>query len=385
MLLLALCSPSHAEDEKYLLGDIGVRIDLPATWTALEWADWYFKGETTDHSIRLFAWATPFQDAPSQQSAEAWKAHFPDKFEDWVGKVSKLKTKNLEVVSGEHGPTLRSTWTFELAKGSPGLTVFTASLPVEGQVFHIATLTASRQASKTARKFSGLLKRLEVRKKALQPEAKPSVDASGITTQLPKGWRAPAHNERKALNQRIATFGITAGPDCWQALRPRGLAAPDIMVSCQGGMWLGVVDERSFQDKEVDLRNRLFGDAGAAPPGEELQLSDRLGFIHHPDIGANQLFMATVPYDKGLARTWIGSSEAKGAALKADLLTALQATQYSGPHPAAAVEKAQYYLKYRTFHPFVLVPALLLLGFLLLVIRVVKNASTSSSFEPLDE
>ena len=44
-----LCGPSFAQDvedeaPKYLLGDLGVRVDLPSGWNVTRWSDWDLKG-----------------------------------------------------------------------------------------------------------------------------------------------------------------------------------------------------------------------------------------------------------------------------------------------------------------------------------------------------
>ena len=71
LLTSLIAAPAHAEDApEFLLGDLGVRIDLPRSWRMTRWSDWDFNAELKRgrDTVLLFAWATPVQTAATAGS-----------------------------------------------------------------------------------------------------------------------------------------------------------------------------------------------------------------------------------------------------------------------------------------------------------------------------
>ena len=75
VLSLVLTAPvASAEDgsqaPEFLLGDVGVRVDLPAGWKMTRWSDWDLQAEKPDEKLILFAWQTPLQVEPTEADAQ---------------------------------------------------------------------------------------------------------------------------------------------------------------------------------------------------------------------------------------------------------------------------------------------------------------------------
>ena len=100
-------------------------------------------------------------------------------------------------------------------------------------------------------------------------------------------------------------------------------------------------------------------------PAKQVDLPDRVGFVY--DLSEGGLSAAVVPYDQGVARTWV-VGDVDDASIPAAAEAVVQGSTFSGPHPAGVGEQITYYLTYRTLSPIVLIPGLCLLAFLGIVV-----------------
>ena len=370
----------HAEESeapKYLLGDVGVRVDLPSGWNMLRWSDWDFKAETSDRALALFAWSTPIQAKPNKADLHLWRAHYIAKAEEFDGTDVEVVKEELDT---EHGVPIA---TFELAfryKGKSRMALHGAAVPVRGSVFHIALVSAANKSSRARKNLGELVAALDIRTPVEEEAYGSQVEASGVTWTLGDQWRPPVQREMAVLAPRIADLGLEELETCAIALRPRGPEEPDLIVTCQGGMWLGIVDEYTYDDKELLLRPKIFGSADV-PAAQPVELSDRIGFHYHPDIGNRQLHVGVVPYDQGLARTWVMGTTADdlGAVLETGMKTAV----YSGPHHVSMTDRLGYVM----YNPIYLVGGIIVLGLGLLGIAGLGMVITSrrrNKYEDLD-
>ncbi len=352
--VIALLAPvrvaSAEESPEFLLGDLGVRVDLPKrTWKMTRWSDWDFKGESSDGGTLLFAWGTPVQTPVG--SANAWGPVF-------VAKVEELRGQDPEVSGGEVVRALGTDVaytdvTFAFGDGAKGY-VYGATVPIVGQSFHMAIVVPAKRAKAGAAARDMLIRRLEVVTEAAELDYGATVEAAGISTALPEGWREPLEPELKAINPRIGKLGIDDLEPCWVAIRPIPATEPDVMVTCQGGLLLGVVDEHSFEAADTVVREKMFGRAEVAA-GDAVTVGDRVGFAYAPVVG---LAVGVVPYDQGVARTWVVGGEGVTEALTG----AMQGSSYSGVHPASIGDQVSYWLVHRPFSPVVLCPLLGVFG-----------------------
>ena len=105
-----------------------------------------------------------------------------------------------------------------------------------------------------------------------------------------------------AVQPVLKRLGLADLEGCWAAIRPVPERVPDVMVTCQGGLLLGVVDQYSFDSVDQELREKLFG-AVEVQPAEAVELNDRVGFAYRPK---ESLAMGIVPYDQAwLAPGWL--------------------------------------------------------------------------------
>jgi hypothetical protein len=213
-VLAGLASPriGHAEDEEFLLGDVGVRIDLPAGWAGTHWTDAQFKAETRDKSVVLSAWATPFQTIPVSEELPLYGVQY-------AAEATRLGLGNAEVLQSSIAdragtPVARASIGFDIGGGKGRMEA--VSLPVEGHLFHLAVVSSAANSRKGTKALEDLLARLDVRRSPAAVEDGGVVEASGIRTDLPAGW-PPWHRGSRSWAYR---WGPIAGPPSARAAPP---------------------------------------------------------------------------------------------------------------------------------------------------------------------
>jgi hypothetical protein len=355
-LLTALltASPASAQDgdadaPEFLLADLGVRIDLPNGWKMTKWADWEFKGETTAGDIFLVAWATPIQSPVTDPSV--WSQAYLDKAVEMGGGDPEVTESAITQIAGRDVALIDVSLSFAEGKAKGNLYGGTFAAP--GQMFHFALVTSDRRA-KAAKKARGeLLDRMEITQPPPTLEFAPTLSVDGISTTLPDGWRVPLKQEMAAFNKRVSKLEIQDTSHCFSAFKPKGLGAPDAMITCQLGLHLGVVDSYSFSGVDTVIQAKILG--GKVDPAKQIDLEDRVGFVY--DLTMGGLSAAVVPYDQGVARTWVvGGAEDTAIVDAAEAM--VSNTTFTGLHPAGVGDQISYFLTYRPFSPFVLFPGL---------------------------
>src|SRR5688572_2062653 len=99
-LLLLSSGDARADAPEFLLGDLGVRLDLPAgSWRMTRWSDWDFKAEGRDGAMLLFAWATPVQTPVVEgPDAAGWSRVFEAKVEELQGIDAKVTASKVSSI-----------------------------------------------------------------------------------------------------------------------------------------------------------------------------------------------------------------------------------------------------------------------------------------------
>lgn len=385
---LLASAPARAQEEapEFLLGDIGVRVDLPRGWKMTRWSDWDFTAATNDGQIKLFAWATPIQ-SPIAQGDESWGGLFVAKSEELKAASPKLKDLRVEEVSGQKAAFVDLD--FHFGEGGPAGKMYGSTVAVRGQMFHLATVASKARAKAAESWRKDLTARLDLsRAEPADVKWGPTLESKGITSALPDDWREPLKSEIEVVLPRVKELGIEDLSECWLAIRPRGAVDPDVMVTCQGGLLLGVVDSYSFEGVEPVVRERMFGKGAPVKPGTPVETGDRVGFLFAPELSSKGLAVGVVPYDQGLARTW-ATGAAGDATLSDAVKGVMQGSSYSGPHPAGVPDRIAYYVTYRPLSPVVLCPALGIVGLLgLLVVGggvMAMRGGKKSKWEDLDD
>lgn len=382
MLMVGVSFSADVEEEapKYLLGDLGVRVDLPSGWNVTRWSDWDLKAETSTPGVLLFVWSTPFQVMPSDSNLESFGKIAAKKARELNGKMEKVTETRLGSLNGQAISLSTVSFHFDSEKGAQGW-LYAASVPIEGQMFHLATVSTARRKSKALRKRDELVQSLDIRSKASELGWGAAVVAQGIQSTLPKDWRPVLEIEKPFLVEEFKLLGVTKPEECWTAVRPHPIDDPSVMVTCPGSLWVGLVDEHSFEGVDADVRKGLFGVATVAP-SRKLELADRLGFIYQPPLGDRQFVVGAVPYSKGIGRTWaLGPTGA--APLTGSVEQVLRSSKYEGEHPVGAIEYISYAFKYRLL--LALIPVVLLGGLVVLGGWFVFASGRKKSMDDLDD
>lgn len=359
---------------KYLMGDYGVRVDLPDDWYATEWADWELEAEKDDRSLKLFAWGEPVQMEPVPDDLDAWSAVYVDKVADIGGKDPEVTFSEVEALDGRH--VARFELSFDFGSDLKGA-MSGGTFAVKGKMFHMAVMTAAQRASLGSQALEMLVKRAEVKAEPAVFDEGAELTGAGVTTTLPAGWRAPLDVELGTVTSRARKLGVEDLSDCAVAIHPVAHAEPDFMLTCQGGLQLGVVDPLSFEDKAAELSPKLFGSLEVPPATMVTTAGGKTGFLYAPEQKGFTLRMGVVPYGAGIARTWVYGQPGQGDAFTAALTEVMSSGTYEGEHPASLGERFSYALAYNPTSPLVLGPGLLLLvligGVVVLVSRNKKD------------
>ena len=356
LLFAGSATAQEAEEDapEFLLGDLEVRVDLPRGWRMTRWSDWDFKAETSD-PIMFEVWSTEVQNDPSMLEPEVWESVFREKLSE-MGSADGVKLVASEVTQIQDLPVALLDFEFKLKSGTPAV-LKSATLPINGQTMHLQLVALSRLKSRADAARQDLVDRLEIHTAPEKLTWSPTLEGDGFTHVLPEGWREPLPAEMAPVNKQVAAMGVERVDGCWLAMRPKGPAAPDVMVSCQGGKLLGVVDEHSFEGVEPEVRKAMFGNADLGS-ARRLEVDEHTAFVY--DLAEKGLAVGVVPYDKGIVRTWVRGTDADASLVQALEQTLAQST-YSGAHPAGIGDQLSYWVTYRPFSPMVLGPALCLL------------------------
>lgn len=347
-LFSTLSTALGADAPEFLLGNLGVRIDLPRGWKMTRWSDDDFSGQTEDGSVLVFAWSTPIQTPIVD--ADPWKEAFTAKVTEMSGKSPEPGATSVTEIAGRKVALVDVG--FQFGTGGHG-TMYGAVLEIPGRDLMVATISADRfgRAGQSARK--DLVARLDHKDPPPTSTFGATVKLGAVQTKLPDDFRPSLDSEWNAISPTLAKFGREDWTDCWTAIRPRPLRAPDVLASCPSPLHLGVVDAYSFGTAEELVRAKLFGKA--LDPGTLVELSDRVGFLYTPRDG---LAMGAAPTATGVAALWGLGESGMGDAVRASLT----GTTFDGPHPADGGEVLSYWLTSRTFSPQVLCPALCCVG-----------------------
>ncbi len=353
-IVAAPAAAQDIEEPEFQLSDLHVRVDLPRGWHMTRWSTFDLKAETGD-PILLQAWGSPIQTDPGDLPPEVWAPVYEERLAEMGAPADTVKLDKAEHAEVQGQKAAFLDFSFKLKSGTPAV-LKGATIAVEGQMFHLALVSVKRFERKVERTRQDLMKRLEIQKGPAKVVWGPELEGDGFKHKLPDDWREPLKAENAVVRKQVASLGLDKLDGCWEAIKPVGPKPPLVMVACQGGLLLGVVDEYSFEGVEPKVREKMFGGA-EVPPAEKVVLDDRVAFLY--DLEDKGLAVAVVPYSKGIVRIWAkGESDQLAEAVRDTLST----STYDGPHPASLADRVSYYLTYRPFSPVVLCPVLGLVG-----------------------
>ena len=361
MLLLAALVLADENDGFYALPDAGVTLAAPG-WHMSRWSDWDWKGRTQDNGAVASVWYTPFQFSVDESTREAvlanWSAKLTDE-ERGEGVVFSAPT-----INDEGGKLVIRAQAAFVAGGTKAV-FYGAAFATDGKLVHLGTYAAAPNASRAKSGLDNLVAKAAI---SSQPGDLTSlggtVATEGATLTLPGGWRRPLASEMADVE---AMYGRTLARDtetCAAAIHVALPGLADLVLLCEGGPELGIVDRYSFPDAGNALAAGLFGKAA-----EKLQPAQAVQTAHGPAalLHANDgLYVAALPMREGSAVAWFvgradADAELNAAAMSMVSGWSLKADRAPAPAFGAMVAHT---LSYNPTHPAILAAGALFMAIL---------------------
>lgn len=367
-LLLAI-APAVAEPASYPMSDVGATLILPSGWGQGTWSDWDFKAASPDGSVHFFLWMTPFQAEITPEAAAAWgELYREDLAKENFADIQVSKT-SVETVAGRATARARLTFRLDGGKGAEGV-FHAAAFQGAGHVIHVRAVASERNEKRAVAAIDDVLSQIHLDKEPLPTGGAEVSTEAGFAATLPPGWRAPLAPELDAVLQITAKLGQEklAPETCWVAIRPPPVGDPDVIFACSTYLYLGPVDEHSFEGVEAEVHDRFFGRVETpVPVAEKVQVGDRLGFYFRPPRETQPLRLAVAPYGQGdIIQMWGLGNHLDAAGLDEAMMSLLGTVTFTGPDggkPMIGADRwISYYLKYRPFSPVVLGPVVAVLA-----------------------
>ena len=373
LLVFGGSSAFAADEPEFLLGDLGVRLDLPADrWHMTRWSDSDFEGKLETEPVLLYAWSTPIRGPVTTPAA--WAPVFVHKAEEMQGTNPQVTGSRTEDVGGRTFAFVDVD--FGLSKAG-AIALRGATAEIAGSNLHLAVIAPQRLARAAERERSEIVRRLEFTVPVEDAGYGGTVRTDRVGTRLPEGWRPLQPGELDVVTPQLVKLGLEDLTGCWTAIHPRPAQSPDVMVTCGRPLHVGVVDAHSAAEQEAIVREKLFGPS--VPAGTLVEMPDRNGFVYVPREG---LAMGAAPDSEQVSVTWALGDRNLGEAVTG----ALVGSTYASPHAVSAGNRLWYWLRHRTLSPQVACPSLCCLGSVgLLGFGVVSVFAMRSRRKPSDD
>ena len=376
---VALAQDEESKAPEFLLGDIGVQVNLnKRTWTMNRWSDWDFKATSKDN-VLVYAWATPLQVDVDEANVAQWATVHSAKAKEEGGGDSKVLSS--EFTSIQERPMAMVSLEVAVEGGTP-LAMHGVSTTMKGQTFHIATVAQNTRSTNARRALDGILEELEFN---VTPEPLTwggTFDSEVSKAELGDKWRAPMKSEM----QNVMTLGkavtVRSFLGCWSAIHPVVGDAPDLAVTCQDPTQVGILDSYTFDDVSLELKNAWFGSKAEAA-SELLELENgRVGILFSSTVAGQSVYILGLPNEGGLAKTIVAGKGKSGVDLGAEVRAIATSSTVSLPMELEFRDLGLYYIKYQPWHPYVLVPVLLaLIVFFLIIALIVVGARRQPTYD----
>lgn len=382
-MLALLLSLTLAHAEPYPMADAGVTVNLPRGWTMSRWSDWDFEGKSPDGAMLFKIWLTPYQVDVTDAAAAAWaEADIAAAATEGINDA-KLVSSSVETVGGRQ--VARIKLGFKLDGGLSGV-IHSLAFTSAGQVVHARILTAAKNDPRALGALNEILSAMTMEKTPLPTTGAEVSTSAGFAATLPEGWRAPLTEELVEVTPLTASLGRDEikPEECWVAIRPPPTGKADIMLACVGSLFLGPIDDYSFEGEEPLVRAKFFSKIKEEiPAAEKAEVGDRMGFYYRPGDGTHPVRMATAPYGASrLMVLWGVGNQLDGPGLDAAMMATLKSTRFSGDDggkPQFGIDqRISYFLSYRPTSPVVIGPVVGLLAAIGLIIRRRRRQSAVS-------
>jgi hypothetical protein len=377
--LTAVADDGGSESPEFLLGEIGVQLNLDKrSWKMDRWSDWDFKATSKD-KVLIYAWSTPFQMEVTEADLDGWVKVHQEKATEEGSSETTVKSQALIDVSGQKAAFVQLE--MATAQGTK-LVMDGMTFPVRGKMFHLATVASFANARSSRKSLDQAISTLDIKTKARDLKWGGEVSSDTSSATLSEFWRKPLNSEMMAVAKMAKSLTVPTLMGCWTAVRPVAGTKPDIMITCQDEKVLGIVDEYTFPDVEAKLKAAWFG-SNADVEAQTIQVDDgRVGVLFASVVAGQEIHIVGVPNGNGLAKTIVTGAGKSGLKLGDEAHQMAKSTVVAPPPPLAFRDTALYYLSYRPFHPYVLGPILLgLIVFCLIIAMIVIGARRQPTYD----
>lgn len=352
-LLLTLTTALADEGEETVyLGQLGISAELPDGWSIPRWSDWDLEAVDAGKTTKVTVLSTAYQIPVDQDSAKVWAELPVQRLEDEEKGHAEI-TVVKSGVSEQGGTRVATAEVSYKYEGDKPASYYQWTFPVQGQVVHLSATAIGFNAPKAEQALPVWMDALTIEKpaEALPTERAVSAPGQGFGTTLPEGWRLPLKSELGEVRKLAAKTGQKVDPEsCWLGFQPYADGTASVLLACQAGAWLGVVDEHSFAGVDEQLRTHELKSL-ELPAAEKVEHSDRLSFLYNIPPTENAIRMAVTPFDKGIVLTYALGPAARLEALDEGIHAALEAMSFEGPdngaHPEGVGAWIQYAASYR--------------------------------------
>lgn len=376
---VALAQDEESKAPEFLLGDIGVQVNLnKRNWTMNRWSDWDFKATSKDN-VLVYAWATPLQVDVTEANVEQWAVVHTAKAKEEGGGETKVVSSEFSTL--QERPTAKISLEVAIEGGDP-LAMHGISTTMKGQTFHLATVAANNRSTNAQRALNGILEELDFKVTPEPLNWGGTFESEVSKADLSDTWRAPMKSEMQNVMALAKAVTVRSFLGCWSAIHPVIGDAPDLVVTCQDPTQIGILDSYTFDDVSTDLKNAWFGSKTEATP-EMLELDDgRVGILFSATVAGQSVNILGLPNEGGLAKTIVAGKGKSGVDLGVEIRAIAAASSVSAPVPLEFRDLGLYYLKYQPWHPYVLVPILLaLITFFLIIAMIVIGARRQPTYD----
>ena len=362
-ILAAPCAfAQDMEAEEYMLGDLGVRVDLSDDWSPQSrgWSDWFFKGKMIEDPVQLWVWSTPLQ-VPAGDDPAAWLPVYDARITEGGGADARYLDGSVTTIRGMRVALVDIA--YESVSLKREVHLFGASVAIQGQTLHFATLALPANAKQARAEHTKLFERLDFRKPAVSFTPGQVMELDDFSFPLPTGWRVPLATEEEAVLANVQHLPTGSLSSCVLAMRPNPAADPDAMVVCQMGLGAGVVDEHSAERQGKKMAEQVFQKHAETVIFESHELDDRWGWVFTPRDEGGSFAVSLAPNAGGVAAVWVASGK-EGLDLAEVVWEVAETMEHAGPPRASAGDQLQYRLLDRTGSPATLALFALLLAVL---------------------
>jgi len=385
-LWMSMFTPT-VQAEPYLMNDVGGTLSLPSGFEMVRWSDWDFKAKGANGTIMYKLWLTPFQMPITKESGRIFAEEYIEKLGKEGGGDGVVKRTELKTLGGRDVVISEIHFKAKGGNGASGV-YLGAAFTGAGQVIHSRVISSVRNATAARAALESTLASFSLKKGPLKTTEGNVSSGAGFAATLPDGWREPVDPERPgvlAITSKMWKSELSAD-DCFVGVHLGTVDEPDVLFACKK-FWDGSpVDAFSFSEIESEWREIFFGKAGAElPPGEQVNVGDRVGALFRPRDGANPIRLLVAPYDGGLMATWYRGATDDAKSADTAMLELAPTVKFTGPEGGKPLVRPDrwvgYYLSHRPTHPFVLAPILLVVGGIVVLVRRSRGQNPYEDFE----